>query len=317
VNKARFAIIIRKGDIVAKPFLAILAAGMGSRYGGLKQIDPVDDEGHLIIDFSMYDARLAGFEKVVCIIKPEIEEVFAERIGNRVGKHMDIKYAMQLPDTLPAGFEVPEGRVKPWGTTHAAMAAKEFIDAPFCIINADDFYGRNSFKQIFDFLNNKCAPGHHALVSYQLENTLTDYGHVARGVCQTDGNKLVAIAERTRLEKRPGGAEFTEDGKTWEFVPDGTPVSMNFWGFNPDILREFEERFPRFLKDNLPSNPLKCEYLLPSVVNGLLEENTATFDVIPTTEKWYGITYKEDMPHIKAAIASLKESGKYPARLWS
>jgi NDP-sugar pyrophosphorylase family protein len=303
---------------VAKPILAILAAGMGSRYGGLKQIDPVDNEGHLIIDFSMYDAKLAGFEKVVCIIKPEIEEVFVERVGNRVGKHMDIKYAIQLPDTIPPEFKIPQNRVKPWGTAHAVLAAKEFIDAPFCVINADDFYGRNSFKQIFDFLSNECAPGRHALVSYQLENTLTDYGHVARGVCKTEGKRLVAITERTRIEKRPGGAEFTEDdGKTWEFVPDGTPVSMNFWGFNQDILDEFEARFPIFLRDNLPANPLKCEYLLPSVVNELLKENAAAFDAIPTTEKWYGITYKEDMPHIKAAIAALKESGKYPPRLWA
>ena len=301
---------------MAKPVLAILAAGIGSRYGGLKQVDPVDEENHLIIDYSIYDAKLAGFETVICIIKPELEQIFKERIGSRISSHLNLQYAFQMPGALPGGFKIPEGRVKPWGTAHSALSARHLINGPFTVINADDFYGRNSFKQIYDFLENCQEPKHHALVSYQLENTLTEHGHVARGVCKTDGEKLVEIAERTHIEKRPGGAAFTEDGKSFEFVPDGTPVSMNFWGFQPDIFDEFEKRFPDFLRDNLKKNPLKCEYLLPSVANDLLRDKSAQFTVIPTTEKWYGVTYKEDMPAFQAAMKRLKEEGRYPERLW-
>ncbi|MDR1913680.1 MAG: nucleotidyltransferase [Clostridiales bacterium] len=299
-----------------KPVLVILAAGIGSRFGGLKQIAPVDDEGHLIIDFSMYDAKEAGFETIICIIKPEIEAAVKEHFGDHVSKQLDLRYAYQLPDTLPAGFSIPESRNKPWGTAHAILATKDMVDSPVVVINADDFYGRSSYQKLYDYLANNNDPARHALVSYQLEKTLTDHGHVARGVCKTEGSKLIEIIERTHIEKRSNGAVFTEDGENFEFLPEGTIVSMNFWGFMPSIYDKFENRFPDFLKENLSKNPLKCEYLLPTVVNDLIKENRVTFDTIPTTEKWYGVTYKEDMPSVQAAISRMKLENIYPARLW-
>ena len=303
-----------------KPVLVIMAAGMGSRYGGMKQIDPVDDQGHIIMDFSIYDAKEAGFEKVVFIIKEENLEDFKQVIGNRVAEKMEVAYVFQKLENLPEGFEVPEGRVKPWGTGHAVLSAIDVIDGPFAVINADDYYGRQAFKEIYDFLSTHEDDDkyRYTMVGYVLENTLTENGHVARGVCVTDENGyLEKINERTRIEKREGGAAYTEDdGATWITIPEGSTVSMNMWGFTESILGELKDRFANFLNENLEKNPLKCEYFLPFVVDELLKEGKATVQVLTSLDKWYGVTYKEDKPVVVAAIQALKDQGLYPEKLW-
>ena len=305
---------------MSKPVLVIMAAGMGSRYGGLKQIDTIDAQGHIIMDFSIYDAKLAGFEKVVFIIKKENLEVFKEVIGDRVAEKMEVSYVFQELDNLPEGYALPEGRVKPWGTGHAVLSAFDAIDGPFAVINADDYYGREAFAKIYDFLasNEDDDKYRYAMVGYVLENTLTDHGHVARGVCVTDENNfLTGINERTKIAKRDGGAAYTEDdGATWTSLPTDSLVSMNMWGFSASMLKELQTRFPEFLDKNLPVNPLKCEYFLPSVVDQLLKEEKATVEVLKSEDKWYGVTYKEDKPVVVAAMQSLKEKGLYPEHLW-
>jgi hypothetical protein len=268
------------------------------------------------MDFSIFDAKKAGFEKVVFVIKPEIEAAFKERVGNRIEKHMDVRYAYQLLDALPKGFTVPQGREKPWGTSHAVLCAKEQIDGPFAVINADDFYGANAFKQIYDFLEKEARDDLHAMAGYRVENTLTEHGYVARGVCNVKDGKLVEIVERTRIEPRPGGAAYTEDGEHFTFIPDGTSVSMNFWGFGLGMMGEIERLFPKFLQENLPSNPIKCEFFLPLVIEALLKEKKAEILVLQTKDKWYGVTYSEDMPSVLEAIAKMKAEGKYPKYLW-
>ena len=302
-----------------KPQLVIMAAGLGSRYGGLKQMAPVDPENHWIIDYSIFDAIRAGFGKIILIVKPENEALFRETLGKRVGGAAQIEYVHQVPEKLPAGFTVPEGRVKPWGTAHAVLCAKDAITAPFAVINADDFYGKGAFKTLYDYLVSPHAEHEYAMVGYQVENTLTENGHVARGVCAMDptGQFLSGIVERTHIEPRDGGAAYTEDdGKTFTFLPNGTTVSMNFWGFTPDILTEIENRFAGFLAENLPRNPLKCEYFLPLIPNQLIAEGKARVRVLPCPEKWYGVTYQPDMPQVQAAIARMKQEGIYPDSLW-
>lgn len=299
-----------------KPVLVIMAAGMGSRYGGMKQIDPVDEQGHIIMDFSIYDAKEAGFEKVVFIIKEENLEDFKQVIGNRVAEKMEVAYVFQKLDNLPDGFEVPEGRVKPWGTGHAVLSAIDVIDGPFAVINADDYYGRQAFKEIYDFLSSHEDDDkyRYTMVGYVLENTLTENGHVARGVCVTDENGyLTGINERTHIEKRDGGAAYTEDdGKTWVNLPMDAVVSMNMWGFSRSLLDELKAEFPGFLKENIPVNPLKCEYFLPTVVNNLIDQDRATVTVLKSLDRWFGVTYKEDKPVVVAAIRKMEEDGKYP-----
>lgn len=297
--------------------LVVMAAGLGSRYGGLKQMAPVDEVGHILMDFSIYDAVRAGFDKLVCIIKPEMEHDFHETIGRRVAPFVDLHYAYQRPDVLPSGYSIPEGRTKPWGTAHAVLCAKEQIHTPFAVINADDFYGRTAFESIQAFLDQPRAANEHAMVGYQVENTLTENGSVARGVCVTNENdELLAITERTHIEPRSGGAAFTEDGEHFTFVPAGTIVSMNLWGFQPSVLDEIEKRFAVYLDEHLPVNPLKCEYFLPLIPNALIREHKATVRVLRTQEKWYGVTYREDMPKVQAAMASMKVNGLYPNELW-
>lgn len=303
-----------------KPVLVIMAAGMGSRYGGLKQIDPVDEQGHIIMDFSIYDAKRAGFEKVIFIIKKENEETFREAIGNRVAEHMEVSYVFQDINHIPEGFAVPEGRVKPWGTAHAVLSAIDEVNGPFAVINADDYYGKDAFKQIYDYLSTHedDEKYRYTMVGYRLENTVTDNGHVSRGVCDTNEvGELVGIHERTRVEKRDGGIAYTEDdGATWVPVPGDALVSMNMWGFTHSILDEIQAGFPDFLREGLASNPMKCEYYLPAVVSTLLESDHATVTVLPCADKWYGVTYKEDKPVVVAAIKRMKEEGLYPAGLW-
>lgn len=303
-----------------KPVLVIMAAGMGSRYGGLKQIDPVDREGDLIIDFSIFDAIEAGFEEVVFIIKKAIEQDFKEHIGNRMEKHLKVSYVYQEVQKLPEGFEVPEGRVKPWGTGHAIFCCKDVIDGPFAVINADDYYGKSAFKSIYNQLSTHGDDEkyQYTMVGYELYNTLTENGHVARGVCSTDADhKLVDIHERTRIEKHGESAEYTEDdGKTWEYLPHGTIVSMNMWGFTHSILKELEARFVPFLNENIPVNPVKCEYFLPFVVDEILKEGKAEVTVLESVDRWYGVTYKEDKEMVVNAIQEMKDTGLYPEKLW-
>jgi len=300
-----------------KPILVIMAAGIGSRFGGLKQIEPVDESGHILIDYSVYDAARAGFERAVFIIRPGAEKDFHEKIGKHVKNRMEVRYACQTPDALPADFSVPEGRSKPWGTAHAVLSAKHLVDSNFAVINADDFYGASAFQAVYNFLCAKADSRRHAMIGYTIGNTLTENGYVARGVCKTDGcGKLLEIVERTRVEARPGGAAYTEDGENYAFIPDDTVVSMNIWAFGLSMMKEIDSRFPVFLKENLPKNPLKCEYYLPLVPNLLLREGKAEISVLPTPDKWYGVTYSADMPIVRQAITRMKSEGKYPELLW-
>lgn len=304
-----------------KPVLVVMAAGMGSRYGGMKQIDPVGPGGQVIIDYSLYDARRAGFETVIFVIKHEIEDAFKAAIGDRVSKVMKVEYAFQQLEELPDGFAVPEGRAKPWGTCHAVLAAKHLIHGPFAVINADDYYGPEAFQVIYDYLSTH-QDGEvydYCMVSYLLKNTVSENGSVARGVCEAnpDGT-LAAVTERTCIETYPGGIHFTENGgDTWQDLAPDTPVSMNLWGFGQSFLEEAEARFAGWLSENLPKNPLKCEYFLPLVVSELLAEGKATVKLLHSTDKWYGVTYREDKPVVVNAIAQKVADGLYPADLWA
>lgn len=298
-----------------EPTLVILAAGMGSRFGGLKQITAVDSHGHAIIDFSLFDAYRAGFRKVAFIIKHEIEEDFKAAIGHRMEKYFDVKYVYQQLDMLPEGYSVPEGRTKPWGTAHAVLCAKEAVQGPFAVINADDFYGRSAYCALFDFLRADRDGSEHAMVAYLLKNTVTEYGSVARGICRVDGGYLSDIVERLHIEKRGEDGAYTEDGENWVPLSGHSPVSMNFWGFGPGMMEELERRFPEWLDKNLPENPLKCEYFLPFVANALIKEGTGSIRVLNCHETWHGITYREDMESVVSYIAALRAQGIYPETL--
>ena len=304
-----------------KPVLVVMAAGMGSRYGGLKQVDPVGNHGQLIIDYSIYDARRAGFETVIFIIKREIEDTFRSAIGDRLSRVVDVKYAYQELSDLPSGFSVPEGRVKPWGTAHAVLAARHIVDGPFAVINSDDCYGPEGFREIYDYLSaHPDRPGcyEYAMVGYRLGNTVTEHGYVSRGVCEEDGDRfLTRVTERTRIEKDGPDARFTEDGgATWLPLSGDTIVSMNLWGFTRSFLEEAWARFPAFLDRTLAENPLKGEFYLPGVVTQLLDEGRARVKVLRSGDRWYGVTYKEDKPAVVKAIAGMTAAGLYPDRLW-
>lgn len=303
-----------------KPVLVIMAAGMGSRFGGLKQIEPISKEGEIILDFSLYDALQAGFKKVVFIIKRENEEAFRALIDNKAGKYMGVAYAFQELDDLPEGYKVPEGRVKPWGTSHAVLAARKVVDGPMAVINADDYYGPDAFRTIYDFLATAQDTDkyQYCMVGYQVENTLTENGHVSRGVCEmSDESMLTKVTERTQIQWHEGRVAFTEDdGKTWNELEKGTMVSMNFWGFTPSMMKEMEDRFPAFLDKALVENPLKGEYFLPGVVDTLIQEGKAEVKILKSTDRWYGITYKEDKQGVVDALQSMKDKGIYPQVLW-
>ena len=299
-----------------EPTLVIMAAGMGSRFGGLKQMTPVDEEGHFIIDFSLYDAYQAGFRRVAFIIKREIEQTFRETIGARMEKWFHVDYVYQELDRLPEGFAVPEGRRKPWGTAHAVACCRGVVEGPFAVINSDDFYGRGAYEEIYRFLTEHETPHHYAMLGYQLRNTVTEFGSVARGVCHVQDGMLLDITERTKIFKRGQDAAYTEDGETFVPLSGDTQVSMNFWGFTPEILDEIWDAFPAFLAENLPVNPEKCEFYLPTFVGSRLAEGKVRVRVLPCMETWHGVTYKEDLDSVKSAIGQLKREGKYPARLW-
>ena len=304
-----------------KPVLVVMAAGMGSRYGGLKQIDPVGNHGQLIIDYSIYDAKRAGFETVIFVIKHEIEADFKAAIGDRLSKFIDVKYAYQELTDLPEGYTVPEGRVKPFGTAHAILAARKVVDGPFAVVNADDYYGPEGFKAIYDYLSTTPdTPDCYefAMVGYLLGNTVTEHGHVARGVCVEDENSfLVSVTERTRIEKDGADARFTEDdGQTWTALPGTSIVSMNLWGLSNSFIKEAWDRFPAFLDKTFAENPLKGEYFLPSVISELIAEGKARAKVLRSADKWYGVTYQADKPVVVAAIAEKTAAGLYPDNLW-
>ena len=302
-----------------KPTLVIMAAGMGSRFGGLKQITPVDPQGHKIIDFSLFDAWRAGFRDVVFIIKHEIEEEFKAKVGSEAEKHFHVQYVFQDVSDLPEGFTAPAERVKPWGTGHAIAACRNTVKGPFAVINADDFYGRTAFSTIYDYLAANTEESAYAMVGYRLRNTVTEHGSVARGVCEVNEEGLLTgITERTKIFKRGDDAAYTEDdGQTFTHLSGSTIVSMNLWGFTRGILDVLWDRFPAFLEKNLPVNPLKCEYFLPFVVNEQLEEGSATARVLPCEETWYGVTYKEDLESVENAIARMKKDGVYEEDLWA
>ena len=305
-----------------KPVLVVMAAGMGSRYGGLKQIDPVGSQGEAILDYSLYDAYEAGFRTAVIVIKEAIREDFMATVGKRLENcPLEIRYAYQEITKLPAGFELPEGRVKPWGTGHAVLCAKDAVDgAPFAAINADDYYGKEAYRNIYQFLE-KAQDGEkyaYCMVAYNMGNTVTENGSVARGICVTDENSfLTSVTERTRIEQYEGGIHYIgDDGKSWVDVAADTPVSMNMWGFTASFMDELDAYFPAFLEKDMPKNPLKAEMFLPSVVSHLIENGKVAVKVLRTADKWYGVTYAADKPVVIAALQQFTAEGKYPDGLW-
>ena len=303
-----------------KPTLVILAAGMGSRYGGLKQIDPIDDEGHKIIDFSIYDALKAGFGKVVFIIKKENEADFRSLVGDPISKHVEVEYVFQDITDVPEGFVMDPERVKPWGTTHALQCCKGVVNEPFAVINADDYYGRSAYTTLYEYLTGHEDSEDHpyAMVGYELKNTLTDKGSVARGICVTnEQGYLEDIVERTNIIKTENGAAFLEDdGVTYIEVSVDSLVSMNMWAFYPSVFKLFDDALERFFKEDVAGKPLKAECLIPTEVDKLLKANKATVEVLYSQDKWFGVTYQEDKPFVKESIAKLKKEGLYPEKLW-
>lgn len=302
---------------MAKPALVVMAAGMGSRYGGLKQIDPVGKHGEIIMDYSLFDAMEAGFEKVVFIINRKIEQDFYEVVGRRAQKHMEVQYVFQSIDSmLPAGFLIPEGRVKPWGTAHAILCCSDVVHEPFAAINADDYYGKHAFSVLYDYLKDaKDGEAYdYSMVGYLAKNTLTENGHVARGLCEVDdkGN-LANIVERLQIYKTPEGPAYTlDDGKTFTHFPGDTLVSMNFFGFTPSIFTELAVRFPQFLETATPQNPQKAEFLIPNEAGRLVHEGKAHMQVLSSPDRWYGVTYREDKPVVMQALAAMTDKGLYP-----
>lgn len=304
-----------------EPVLVIMAAGMGSRYGGLKQIDPVDAAGNKILDFSIYDALRAGFKKAVFIIKKENEILFKECIGDAVSRHMEVEYVFQDITDVPDGFNIPNERIKPWGTAHAIFSCREVVKGPFAVINADDYYGVEAFKVLYDFLttHEDDEKYRYAMVGYRLGNTLTENGSVARGCCVTnDEGYLVSITERTKIVKTPEGAAYSEDeGVTYTPISVDSPVSMNMWGFTPSIIPELGKTLEEFFATQVQKNPLKAECYLPIEVDKLLKEGKATVQVLSSKDKWFGVTYKEDKPYVMDSIQKLKDADIYPDVLWN
>lgn len=301
-----------------KETLVILAAGMGSRYGGLKQIDTVGSNGESIIDFTIYDAIKAGFKKLVLIIRKEHESLFEEHLVSKIRPFIEVEYAYQYIDDLPNGIKVPEGREKPWGTTHALLACRNILkDDPFVICNADDFYGRDAFMKIIDYFRNEIDDEHYCMVGYKLSNTLSDHGTVTRAECKksSDGY-LTSIKELYKIAKTSDGAEFEEDGVV-KPIDINTPVSMNFWGFTPSIMNKMMEIFNEEIKEGIVNNPLKYEALLPNHVGVMIKKNIASVKVLTSNDSWFGVTYKEDKPFVQAKIQEFKDKGIYPFDLWA
>lgn len=299
-----------------KTSLVVLAAGMGSRYGGLKQIDKIGPNGEIILELSIYDAIKAGFDEVIFIIKHAIEKEFKEVLGDKISKQVPVKYVYQDLDKLPEGCEIPEGREKPWGTGHALLCCEDVIENPFCVINSDDYYGQEAFAKMHDFLVNNTEERKYAMVAYKLSNTISENGSVSRGVCNVKDGKLESVDELTCIEKRGDVIEYKDDKDVWHQLADDDKVSLNFWGFNPVFIQDMKEDFVEFFKNEVPSNPLKSEFFIPKEVDKMLKANKIEVEVLTSNDKWYGVTYQEDKPKVKAGIESLIAAGKYPVPLW-
>ncbi|SES63016.1 sugar phosphate nucleotidyltransferase [Prevotella sp. kh1p2] len=302
-----------------KPTLLLLAAGMGSRYGGLKQLDGLGPNGETIMDYSIYDAIQAGFGKIVFVIRKDFEQEFRDKILSKYEGHIPAELVFQSLDDLPAGFSVPAGRVKPWGTNHAVLMAKDVIKEPFCVINCDDFYNRDSFMVLGKFLSElpEGSRNRYAMVGFRVSNTLSENGTVARGVCSKDENdNLTTVVERTEIERHEAGVQYKDEQGQWVTVPDNTPVSMNVWGFTPDYFAYSEAYFKEFLSNPANLANLKAEFFIPLMVNKLINEGTATVKVLDTTSKWFGVTYAADRESVVEKIQKLVDEGVYPAKLF-
>lgn len=302
-----------------KPTLLLLAAGMGSRYGGLKQLDGLGPNGETIMDYSIYDAIQAGFGKIVFIIRKDFEQDFRDKVLSKYEGHIPAEVCFQALENLPEGFTVPEGRQKPWGTNHAVMMAKDVIKEPFCVINCDDFYNRDSFMVIGKYLANlpEGAKNDYTMVGFRVGNTLSDNGTVARGICAKDENdNLTTVVERTEIMRVNGAVSYKDENGEWVAVDDNTPVSMNMWGFTPDYFEYSEEYFKEFLSDPTNIENLKAEFFIPLMVNKLITEHTATVKVLDTTSKWFGVTYAADRQATVDRIQTLVDEGVYPAKLF-
>lgn len=299
-----------------KPVLVVMAAGLGSRYGGLKQIDKIGPNGEIILELAVYDAIKAGVEEVVFILREEIVDDFKELLGNKLSKFINVKYAIQDINNIPEGFKVPEGRTKPWGTGHAILCAKDVVKSPFIVINADDFYGRESFKLMYDFLNNNKNENHYAMVGYELKNTLSENGHVARGICTVEDGELKEVIERTKIIKRGESAFYTEDEEVWSELNYNSIVSMNMWGFMNSVFKECEDGFKNFLMELNEETKMNGEYYIPLIISNLISSEKAKVKVMSSKDKWYGVTYQEDKALVKKAISEMIENGVYPERLF-
>ena len=301
-----------------EPVLVIMAAGMGSRFGGLKQMTAVDDAEQVILDYSAYDAVRAGFKKIVCVIKRELEADFRARVGDRIAGACDLRYAFQELGDLPAGYSVPAGREKPWGTAHAVRAARHEIDGPFAVINADDFYGRGAFRALYGFLSADGDERTHCLIAYKLRNTLTENGTVARGICTVDeAGRLLTVTERLAIRGPADAPSYSEDGGgSWTPLDPDAPVSLNTWGFRRSFLDVIEDRMSYFLENTMPQNPMKAEFFLPGVVNDALAAGTDQVALLHTDDVWHGVTYRDDLPALRQALAEMRADGVYPERLW-
>lgn len=302
-----------------KPTLLLLAAGMGSRYGGLKQLDGLGPNGETIMDYSIYDAIQAGFGKIVFVIRKDFEEQFRTQVLSKYEGHIPTELVFQSIDNIPEGFSVPEGREKPWGTNHAVLMAKNVINEPFCVINCDDFYSRDCFKVIGNFLANlpEGAKNQYAMVGFRVGNTLSENGTVSRGICTTNAEKhLVDVVERTKIERRDGKVQYIGDEGEWVVTDDNTPVSMNVWGFTPDYFKYSEAYFKEFLSDKKNIENKKSEYFIPLMVNKLINDGTASVEVLDTTSSWFGVTYPEDRESVVTKIQSLVDESVYPSKLF-
>lgn len=311
-----------------EPILVIMAAGMGSRYGGNKQLDQITEQGDIIMDFSLYDAWEAGFRRVCFIIKHDFEDVFKAHIENGAGKKYEVHYAFQEGTDLPEGFSLPEGRTKPWGTGQAVLAARDIIDAPFAVINADDYYGKEGFVKIYNFLVNKADASHNCMVGFEVEKTLSENGTVSRGICKACDGKLTDIVEHLMVAKEP---DLNEDGTpnplagkvtdthpdgSKEIIPADSPVSMNLWGFGAEYIETLKVGFIEALVRILDENPMKGEYYIQTPINKQIADGSASYEVLTSSDKWFGVTYKEDKPDVVAKFAALKSEGFYPLHLW-
>ena len=303
-----------------KPTLFLLAAGMGSRYGGLKQLDTLGPQGQSIMDYSIYDAIQAGFGKIVWVIRRDFEQQFREQILAKYEGHVPCELCFQALDSLPEGFTVPEGRTKPWGTNHAVMMGEGVINEPFAVLNCDDFYDRDAFRVMAKFLSDlpEGSTGKYAMVGFRVDNTLSESGTVSRGICENDEatHLLTGVVERTKIERHDGVVQYLDENDEWVSIPDTTPVSMNFWGFTPDYFAHSVEYFKQFLSDPKNQENLKSEFFIPLMVDHLIKKGVATCEVLDTTSKWFGVTYPEDRPEVVAKLAALHEAGQYPAEMF-